>query len=192
MIKDIRAIIQRSLRNRVDFRVPTGSRMDSSAISYLANGLYKEKFGGNARLKTFAIGVGKSSDIQNARITAQHIDSDHIELIVDLDQVLEVLPEVIYYLESFDPSLVRSSISNFLISKYAKEHGYEVLLSGEGGDEIFCASRAVCPADGVHWIFAQQCFSKAGPHEPVPFHAGSSSTNIWRAFSVRTGHPPRI
>ena len=57
---------------------------------------------------------------------------------VDLNQALAVLPEVIYYLESFDPSLVRSSISNFLISRFAKEQGIQVLLSGEGGDEVFC------------------------------------------------------
>jgi len=142
MIEDIRGIIQGSIRSRVDFMVPTAGLlsggMDSSVISYLAGELYKEKFGRGARLKTFAIGVGESSDIQNARISARHIDSDHSELIVDLDQVLEVLPEVIYYLESFDPSLVRSSASNFLVSRYAKQHGYEVLLSGEGGDEIFC------------------------------------------------------
>lgn len=142
MIEDIRGIIQESIRSRVDFAVPTAGLlsggMDSSVITYLAGELYKEKFGGGARLKTFAIGVGESSDILNARITARDINTDHGELIVDLDHVLEVLPEVIYYLESFDPSLVRSSTSNFLVSGYAKRHGYEVLLSGEGGDEIFC------------------------------------------------------
>ena len=41
-------------------------------------------------------------------------------------------------LESFDPSLVRSAASNFLISRHAARAGYEVLLSGEGGDELFC------------------------------------------------------
>lgn len=142
MIEDIRDIIKESIRSRVDFRAPTAGLlsggMDSSVISLLAGELYKERFGENARLKTFAIGVGESSDIRNARIIARHIDSDHSELMVDLDQVLEVLPEVIYHLESFDPSLVRSSASNFLISRHAKQHGYEVLLSGEGGDEIFC------------------------------------------------------
>jgi asparagine synthase (glutamine-hydrolysing) len=112
--------------------------MDSSVINYLANELYREKLGNNARLKTFAIGVGESEDIQSARVIADHIQSDHHELVVDLDQVLVVLPEVIYYLESFDPSLVRSSVSNYLISKYAREHGIDLLLSGEGGDEIFC------------------------------------------------------
>jgi asparagine synthase (glutamine-hydrolysing) len=142
MLNDIREIITRSLRNRIDFTVPTAGLlsggMDSSVINYLANELYKEKFGNQARLKTFAVGVGESEDIRSARVMADHIQSDHHELLVDLDQVLVVLPEVIYYLESFDPSLVRSSVSNYLISKYAREHGIDLLLSGEGGDEIFC------------------------------------------------------
>ena len=142
MVEDIRDIITRSLRNRVDFSVETAGLlsggMDSSVINYLASDLYREKCGNQARLKTFAIGVGESEDIRSARLLANHIDSDHHELRVDLDTVLAALPEVIYYLESFDPSLVRSSVTNFLVSKYAREHGIDLLLSGEGGDEIFC------------------------------------------------------
>ena len=142
MMKDIRAIIERSLRSRLDFRVPTGSLLsgglDSSVIAHLASKAYVEKFGGNARLKTFALGTGKGSDIQNARAMATYLNTDHRELIVGLDEILQVLPEVIYYLESFDPSLVRSSVSNFLISQYARGQGMQVLLSGEGGDEVFC------------------------------------------------------
>ena len=142
MIKDIRAIIRRSLRNRVDFRVPTGSLLsggiDSSVITYLASEAYREKFGKDMRLETFALGVGESSDIPNARVMATSINTDHHELIVDPEEILKDLPEVIYYLESFDPPLVRSAVSNFLISRYAREHGIQILLSGEGGDEIFC------------------------------------------------------
>ncbi len=33
---------------------------------------------------------------------------------------------------------MRGSASNYLISKYAGERGIDLLLSGEGGDEIFC------------------------------------------------------
>jgi len=112
--------------------------MDSSVIGYFASKRYTQKFGEDAHLPTFAIGVGESNDVRNARIMAEHIDTDHHELIVNYNQVLEVLPEVIYYLESFDPSLVRSAVSNFLISRYAKQQGMKVLLSGEGGDEVFC------------------------------------------------------
>jgi asparagine synthase (glutamine-hydrolysing) len=140
--KDIQDIIHRSVQHRVDFVEPTAcllsGGMDSSVIGYLVSKLYKQKFGEKARLATFAIGVGESNDIKSARIMAGHIDADHHELIVNSDQVLEVLPEVIYYLESFDPSLVRSAVANFLISGYAKAQGFEVLLSGEGGDEVFC------------------------------------------------------
>jgi len=142
IIRDVKDIIERSVRNRVDFAHPTAALlsggMDSSVISYLSSKLYKEKFGDGARLKTFAIGVGESGDIRHARMMAEHIGSDHQELIVGLKEILEALPEVIYCLESFDPSLVRSSVSNYLISKRASEEGIEVLLSGEGGDEIFC------------------------------------------------------
>ena len=138
----IRDIIQRSFNNRVDFNVLIGSLLsggiDSSVIAWLASEAYMNKFGNDACLKTFALGVGESEDIKCARLMADHINSDHHELIVNLDQILGVLPEVIRCLESFDPSLVRSSVSNYLISKYAKEQGIEVLLSGEGGDEVFC------------------------------------------------------
>lgn len=142
IVEDIRSMIRRSLRNRVDFRVPTGSLLsggiDSSVITYFASEVFREKFREKAQLKTFAMGIGETEDIQTARIMARFLNSDHHELIVGLEEIFEVLPEVIYYLESFDPSLVRSAVSNFLISRYAKEQGIQVLLSGEGGDEIFC------------------------------------------------------
>jgi asparagine synthase (glutamine-hydrolysing) len=142
MVETIRDIIQRSFQNRVNFEAPTGSLLsggiDSSVIAWLAGNAYRDKFGKDERLKTFALGVGESEDITCARLMADYIRSNHHELIVDLDQILAVLPQVIWSLESFDPSLVRSSVSNYLISKYAREQGMEVLLSGEGGDEIFC------------------------------------------------------
>ena len=75
--------------------------MDSSVICTLSSQLYKERAGQDKRLKTFAIGVGESGDILNARLMAEHIGSDHHELIVDLETILAVLPEVIYYLENF-------------------------------------------------------------------------------------------
>ena len=142
---EIRGIIEQSFDNRIDFSVPTGGLlsggMDSSVVNYIGSKKYREKFGQEARMKTFTLGVGESDDIPAARIIADHIDSEHHQLIVTFKQILDALPQVIYYLESFDPSLVRSAVSNYLISRYAREHGIEVLLSGEGGDEIFCGYR---------------------------------------------------
>jgi asparagine synthase (glutamine-hydrolysing) len=142
MVRTIREIIFNSVRSRVDFSLPTAGLlsggMDSSVVNGLASWLLKELRGPGARLRTFAIGVGESTDIINARIVAEHLGTDHEELIVDVEDLVAVLPEVVYHLESFDPSLVRSAASNFLITRHAREAGYEVLLSGEGGDEVFC------------------------------------------------------
>ena len=159
MARDIREIIERSFNSRIDFTVPTGGLlsggMDSSVINYIGSKAYREKFGQSARLRTFALGVGESEDIRYARLIANLIESEHHELIVNLKQILDALPQVIYYLESFDPSLVRSSVGNYLISRYAKEQGIQILLSGEGGDEVFCGYKylANCPTEE---LFAKQ------------------------------------
>ncbi len=138
--EDIRSIIADSIDQRVNFHRPTGALlsggMDSSVICALAAPRYREQMG--RPLKTFVVGLGESGDIVNARLMADHLGTDHQELIVDINRVMEVLPEVVYHLESFDPSLVRSAVSNYLISREAADQGIEVLLSGEGGDEIFC------------------------------------------------------
>lgn len=139
---DVRDIIGRCIENTVDFSFATAGLlsggMDSSVISYLAGKQYKEKYGKDAKLRTYAIGVGESSDIVNARLMAEHIGSEHIEVIVSLEEILDVLPTVIYCLEHFDPSLIRSAVANYMISRCAARDGYHILLSGEGGDEIFC------------------------------------------------------
>ena len=63
VIDDVRDIIERSVRDRVDFVRPTAALlsggMDSSVISYLSSNLCKEMLGPKAKLKTFAMGVGR-------------------------------------------------------------------------------------------------------------------------------------
>jgi asparagine synthase (glutamine-hydrolysing) len=87
-------------------------------------------------LKTFAAGVEGAPDLEYARIVSEFVGTEHHESICGLKEMLEVLPAVIYYLESFDALLVRSSITNFLVGRLAAEH-VPAVLSGEGGDELF-------------------------------------------------------
>jgi asparagine synthase (glutamine-hydrolysing) len=140
LLTTTKEIVTRSVRNRIDFAVPTGSLlsggMDSSVISYLAAEQSRQS-GRSEPLPTFAMGVAGSGDIPIARLVAEQIGSDHHEVVMDLEEMLPSLPDVIYHLESFDPSLVRSALANFLITRYAKQQDIEVLLSGEGGDEMF-------------------------------------------------------
>jgi asparagine synthase (glutamine-hydrolysing) len=103
--------------------------LDSSAMAALARPWL-------TRLHTFAGGLRNAPDLKFANDVARHIGSDHHEVIIDLEEMLRVLPLVIYHLESFDPLLVRSSIVNYLVAEEAAGYVGEV-FSGEGGDEFF-------------------------------------------------------
>jgi asparagine synthase (glutamine-hydrolysing) len=103
--------------------------LDSSTMASFARPLVR-------KLHTFSAGFPDAPDLVHARIMSEHIESDHHEIIVNLDDLLSTLPEVIYHLESFDALLVRSSIANFLVSEDAARH-VPAVLSGEGGDELF-------------------------------------------------------
>jgi asparagine synthase (glutamine-hydrolysing) len=103
--------------------------LDSSVIAALARPHVR-------RLSTFAAGLAGAADLDYARRVAKHIQSKHHEVIVTLEAMLQVLPDVIYHLESFDALLVRSSIMNYLVGKAASDYS-AATLSGEGGDELF-------------------------------------------------------
>ncbi len=103
--------------------------LDSSAIVALARP-HLNKF------HTFSAGLEGAPDLQHARIVAEALKTQHHEVKVDVADMLAVLPDVIYHLESFDALLVRSSITNYLVGRLAADYVPEV-LSGEGGDELF-------------------------------------------------------
>lgn len=103
--------------------------LDSSALAAIARPLV-------STLHTFSVGFSDSEDILAARQVAQYLKTDHHELLVNEEDLISILPEVIYHLESFDALLVRSSLTNYLVAKISSDFVDEV-LSGEGGDELF-------------------------------------------------------
>ncbi len=50
--------------------------------------------------------------------------------------MLQILPTVIYHLESFDFALVRSASANYFVARLARDF-VKVVLVGEGADELF-------------------------------------------------------
>lgn len=103
--------------------------LDSSTISAIAKKYIP-------KMHTFVAGVKGAPDLDYAAEVAYHIKSEHHEITVTLQNMVDALPEVIYHLESFDALLVRSSIINYITSKIASNYIYEV-FSGEVGDELF-------------------------------------------------------
>jgi len=129
----VRARLEAAVRKRLLADVPVGvflsGGLDSSLIAALAR-RYKDP------LDSFAVGTEDSEDLLRSRHVARQLGTRHHERIYTLEEALAVLPEVIYYLESFDCALVRSAIPNYLLAKLAREH-VTVALSGEGADELF-------------------------------------------------------
>jgi asparagine synthase (glutamine-hydrolysing) len=113
--------------------VPVGAflsgGLDSSLIAAIARRHVQE-------LHTFAVGVEGSSDLLAARQVADAIGTIHHEYIFTPQEALELLPEIIYYLESFDQDLVRSAIPCYFCARLAADY-VKVILTGEGADELF-------------------------------------------------------
>ena len=78
-----------------------------------------------------------SEDIKYARLVAEHIGSDHHEIILSEKEFLSSIEEVIYSIESYDTTTVRASIGNWLISKTIRENSdCKVVFNGDGSDEV--------------------------------------------------------
>ncbi len=103
--------------------------LDSSAIVALARPHLK-------KLHTFAAGLAGAPDLMFAQQVADIYETIHHPIKVTIDDLLRVLPEVIYHLESFDALLVRSTVTNYLVAAEAAKY-IDVSYSGEGADEIF-------------------------------------------------------
>ncbi|MDQ7816893.1 MAG: asparagine synthase-related protein [Melioribacteraceae bacterium] len=125
-------LLDNVIRNRVS-GIEIGSwlsgGLDSSVLATLAQPYAK-------KLYSFSSGLKDAPDLKYAQIMADYLKSDHHEIVVTLDDMIRILPEVIYHLESFDQLLVRSSITNYFAAKEASNY-VEQILSGEGGDELF-------------------------------------------------------
>jgi len=76
-------------------------------------------------------------DIKYANLMAKQLNIEHYLNPFGEKEVLEVLPEVVKVLKSFDPMEVRNSITITVGLKFAKSYGATKLITGDGADELF-------------------------------------------------------
>ena len=111
--------------------------LDSSLITALVNDYYKKTHGDDYVLETYSIGLENSEDIKYARKVADYLGTKHTEIIVTEKEMFDIIPEVIYNIESYDTTTVRASIGNFLLGKYiAANSDAKVIFNGDGSDEL--------------------------------------------------------
>jgi len=109
--------------------------LDSSLITALINEIHKKNT--NKPLETYSIGLYGSEDLRNAKIVSKYIGTNHTEIIVTEQEMFDIIPELIYMIESYDTTTVRASIGNYLLGKYiSKNSNAKVIFNGDGSDEL--------------------------------------------------------
>ena len=107
--------------------------LDSSLVCAIAAKKSKEP------IKTFAIGMSEDAiDLKYAKQVAEYIGSEHKEVFMTPDEVLESLETVIQLLGTYDITTIRASMGMYLVCKAIHEQtDIRVLLTGEISDELF-------------------------------------------------------
>ena len=125
------------IEKRLDADAPVGfllsGGLDSSLVCAVAARCSKKP------IKTFSIGMDIDAiDLKYAKQVADYIGSDHTEVIISKEDVLEALPHVVALLGTYDITTIRASIGMYLVCKYIHENtDLRVLLTGEISDELF-------------------------------------------------------
>ena len=90
-------------------------------------------------IRTFAIGMNTDAiDLKYAKEVAEYIHSDHTEVIITKEDVLNALEDVIHLLGTYDITTIRASIGMYLVCKAIHEQtDIRVILTGEISDELF-------------------------------------------------------
>ena len=132
-VAQLRAELEESIGAHLVSDVPLGvflsGGMDSSALVALMSK------GSAQRPKTFSVVFAEAdlSEEQYSRAVAQRFNTDHCEIRLDEEQLLEMLPDAIAALDQ--PSM--DGVNTFVVSRAVKSAGVTVALSGLGGDELF-------------------------------------------------------
>ncbi len=136
--------VRRQLMSDVPYGVLLSGGLDSSVISAVAEKYAERRIeeGGRERawwprLHSFAVGLKGAPDLAKARMVADHIGTVHHEINYTIQEGLDAIRDVIYFIETYDVTTVRASTPMYLLARVIKSMGIKMVLSGEGADEIF-------------------------------------------------------
>ncbi len=131
-VKNYRELLESAVGSHLMSDVPLGmflsGGLDSSAVAALATKIR------GSQISTFAVGYSEEpfSELKYAREVAEHIRSDHHEVLVSREDFFGSLPRLIWHED--EPLVWPSSVSLNFVAQLARQH-VTVVLTGEGSDE---------------------------------------------------------
>ena len=154
--QQLQALLRDSVSKRLIADVPVGTFLSGGIDSTLITAVAQEV--SDAPIDSFTIGFydDERNEAPYAAKIAKHIGTNHHELYMKEEQILEMIHQLsVYYDEPFSDS---SQLPSMLVSRMAAEH-VTVALSGDGGDELFCGYKM------YDWTWIAQHFDFLGAIE---------------------------
>jgi asparagine synthase (glutamine-hydrolysing) len=133
-VEELRAVLLESVRKELISDVPLGvflsGGIDSSTVAAMMTRLTP------GHVNSFSVGFSDPSfdESAHARQVADHLGTNHRELILEPTMLTDLVPSVTEKLD--EPLADASIIPTFLLSRFARQH-VTVALGGDGGDELF-------------------------------------------------------
>lgn len=136
--------VKRQLMSDVPYGVLLSGGLDSSVTSAIAKKFAAKRIESDGaekawwpRLHSFAVGLKGAPDLAKAREVAEFIGTVHHEINYTIQEGLDAIRDVIYFIETYDVTTVRASTPMYLLARVIKSMGIKMVLSGEGADEVF-------------------------------------------------------
>ncbi len=127
----LRETVKKHLYSDVPVGIFLSGGLDSSIVAVLASQIH------GGRINTFSIGFREESysELPFAEVVSRHVNSNHWTWLVEPREIQEDICNLITYFDQ--PFGDSSSIAVYYVSRLAKEHHVKVVLTGDGGDELF-------------------------------------------------------
>jgi asparagine synthase (glutamine-hydrolysing) len=153
---EFKAAIQKRMMADVDYGFFLSGGVDSAVVSNYLLPMYKEakmKEGGEFKpIPTFTVGMENSPDVMAAKAVVEELGGEkyikHTIRNFTPEEVFDMIPKIIYHMETYEAELIRSSIPNWFLAEAAAKE-VKMVLTGEGADELFAGylyfQDATCP-----------------------------------------------
>jgi len=140
-LKMVQKAVLNSVRRRLNLDKPFAFLLSGGVDSSLVAALSAKILG--RPIRTFCCslkgedGKGVGTDLRYARMVADHIGSNHTEVLFSPEEGLAAIPDVIRTIESWDVTTIRASVVQYMVCKYIGQNtDCKVVFVGEGVDEV--------------------------------------------------------